>query len=319
MSDSDVWGGRAFTASFKFSQRRHCPFNIFTSLGDMFEPNQPNHVHPFTLAASLPSSLPDARIRYGNASPVQFADLRLPPGAPPSSGFPVVIFIHGGGWLADWTKDYSSPFVEALTAKGVATWDIEFRRMGNSGGGYPNMFHDVALAADHLRHIADTDPLDLSRLIATGHSTGGHLALWLAGRRNLSPASSLYTADPIPLQGVISIGGVNDLEYALAMGNRTDIVTMLGVDTKAEAASFFGEASPGCLLPFNIPQTLVIGKLEETWRIEMTLAYARAAIAAGDKIRVVEPDNANHFDVIDPQCSSFFRISHEIINLTYAQ
>ena len=132
---------------------------------------------PHTLAAWLPTTSPDALIRYGDESPVQFADLRLPRMAAPPAGFPVAIYVHGGGWSADWTKDHATGFVEALTGAGLATWDLEFRRVGNRNGGYPETFRDIGLGANYLREVARSYPLDLSRVIVVGHSTGGHLAL----------------------------------------------------------------------------------------------------------------------------------------------
>lgn len=273
------------------------------------------HPHPHALAASLPKTLPDARIRYGEASPVQFADLRLPRTAPPPGGFPVAIFVHGGGWLADWTKDYAAPFVEALTGAGLATWDLEFRRMGNRNGGYPETFRDVGLAADYLREVARSYPLDLGRIVAMGHSTGGHLALWLAGRRNLRPESPLFVSDPLPLKGVISIGGVNDLEHSLEVGGRTDVLTLLGATSVVEAAPLFGETSPLRLLPFGVPQVLVLGTLEGDWRIEMTRAYAETVKQSGDALRLLEPEGMDHFDVVDPLGPAFDLIATELLDL----
>lgn len=258
------------------------------------------HPAPYVLAASLPQKLPDARIRYGEDSPVQFADLRLPGSKPPTDGFPVVIFVHGGGWLADWTKDYAAPFVEALTDTGFATWDLEFRRMGNRNGGYPGTFHDVGAATDHLRDVARSYPLDLGRTVAIGHSTGGHLALWLAGRHRLRADSPLFNADPLPLKGVISLGGVNDLEHSLKHGGRTDILDLHGVTSIAAAAPLFVDTSPACLIPFGIPQVLVLGTLEEDWRRDMTRVYAEHARQLGDRLRLLEPHGLDHFDIVDP-------------------
>ncbi|MCX2696212.1 alpha/beta hydrolase [Ochrobactrum chromiisoli] len=257
------------------------------------------HPHPHLLAASLPRKIPDARIRYGEASPVQFADLRLPKKTPPAGGFPVVIFVHGGGWLADWSKDYATPFVEALTETGVATWDIEFRRLGNRNGGYPGTFQDVGLAADHLRNLALKYALNINKVIAVGHSTGGHLALWLAGRGNLPLNSLTFSADPIALKGVVSLGGVNDLEHSLTRGSRTDIHDLLGIHS-SQVAELFTETSPACLLPFKIPQILIAGTLEDDWRREMTRVYAEKARACGDIIRLMEPADIDHFDLVDP-------------------
>jgi acetyl esterase/lipase len=126
----------------------------------------------------LPEAQPYRRIRYAGDSPVQYGDLRLPAGRAPAAGYPVAVIIHGGAWHADWTSDYTSGFAEALTGAGIASWNIEFRRIGNRGGGYPGTFTDVGLATDFLRTLAESHPLDLGRVVVVGHSSGGHLALW---------------------------------------------------------------------------------------------------------------------------------------------
>lgn len=273
---------------------------------------------PLDTALWLPESQPDARIRYGTDSPLQFGDLRLPQGTPPPGGHPVVIFVHGGGWLADWTKDYSSRFVEALTRAGFATWDLEFRRMGNQGGGYPGTFLDVALGADHLRKLAKDYPLDPGRAVAVGHSSGGHLALWLAGRRNLPATSPLHIADPLPLAGVVSLAGVNDLERSLELGNRMDVLDLLGVESRHAAGPRFADANPARLLPFRIPQVLIVGTRDSAWRIEMTREFAAAARSAGDEVELHVPEGADHFDVIDPEGPSVALVAETILGLTAA-
>ncbi len=135
---------------------------------------------------------------------MQFGDLRLPKTQAPADGFPVAIFIHGGGWSSEWTKDYSNSFVEALTNAGTATWDIEFRRFGNPKADYPNMFADVAACdPDHLREVAKNHPLNLRKIVAVGHSSGGQLALWSACW-TICPHPNLRSADPLPLVGVVA-------------------------------------------------------------------------------------------------------------------
>lgn len=248
----------------------------------------------------LPERLPVARIRYGNDSPLQFGDLRLPASAPPEAGYPVVVFVHGGGWTADWTKDYSAPFVEALTQAGYATWDLEFRRLGNQGGGYPGTFRDVGAGTDHLGQLAADYPLDLSRVVVMGHSSGGHLALWIAGRRNLPISSSLRANNPLPLAGVVSLAGVNDLKRSLELGDRKDVLTLSGIENPADADARFAETSPASLLPLGVPQSLIVGTRDSAWRIAMTREYAAVARAAGDAVDLLVPDGANHFDVVDP-------------------
>ena len=104
---------------------------------------------------------PDARVVYGKNSAPQHADLRIPSTRVPRSGYPVIVFIHGGAWRSEWSRNYSEAFVEALAEQGFATWDLEFRRMGHHGGGYPGTFEDIADGADLSatgRRILSTEP-----------------------------------------------------------------------------------------------------------------------------------------------------------------
>lgn len=136
---------------------------------------------------ALPSRPADARVTYG-ADPLQFGDLRLPSGKGP---FPVAVVIHGGCWVSTFaTLQNTAAMADALRDAGIATWNVEYRRLDNPGGGWPGTFTDVGIAADHVRVLAKTYPLDLSRVLAVGHSAGGHLALWLAGRSAAPPSSS---------------------------------------------------------------------------------------------------------------------------------
>src|SRR5262245_35551596 len=128
-----------------------------------------------------PAPPADHRITYGS-NEFQFGELRLPKGAGPH---PVALVIHGGGWMSQYGLSYMGHMGVALTEVGLATCSIEYRRVGNQGGGWPVTFEDASRAADHLRTIAKTYPLDLNRVVAVGHSAGGHLALWLAARKHL--------------------------------------------------------------------------------------------------------------------------------------
>jgi acetyl esterase/lipase len=263
----------------------------------------------------LPETQPDARIRYAGDSALQFGDLRLPAAEPPQEGFPVAIFIHGGNWTSDWTKDYSSRFVEALTNEGMATWDLEFRRVGNWGGGYPGTFLDVAMGADHLRELAKTYRLDLERVVAVGHSSGGHLALWLAARKNLPASSRLHTPDPLPIAGVVSLAGTNDLELSLELGDRAPILPLVGARTKEEAGPRFAETNPAELLRLGVPQVLIVGAGDSEWRVSMIRQYARAAEEAGDTVTLAVAEGANHFDVVDPDGPGFPPIAAAVLSL----
>ena len=102
----------------------------------------------------MPATQSDHRILY-DTNPSTFGDLRLPKNVKPGAdGYAVVVYLHGGGWTSDWTIGHSEQLVEALSNEGVATWSLEYRRLGNAGGGYPGTFADVAKGLDFLRTIA---------------------------------------------------------------------------------------------------------------------------------------------------------------------
>ena len=287
-------------------------FLLFTLASSLCLSGEPHgqlafaNVNYLETAAWKANTAPDARIVYGNDSAPQFADLRLPSNAMPPNGYPVIVFIHGGAWRSEWSKNYTEAFVEALTLHGFATWDLEFRRLGQRDGGYPGTFEDIADGADHLRVVAQSYPLDMDQVIAVGHSSGGHLALWLAGRHRLSESSTLYRAEPLALRGVISIAGVNDLELSYSLGDRKDVLTLIGVDTLDGGVHRFQETNPARLLPFDVPQTLMIGNQDSQWRLEMTQRYSENATAAGDTTQIVIVPGANHMDVVDAR-SGFAR------------
>jgi acetyl esterase/lipase len=141
------------------------------------------------------------RIAYGTGT-LQFGELLVPAGRGPH---PVVIFVHGGCWVAKLGKlddravalDLVRLIAADLTVNGFATWKLEYRRLGNDGGGWPGTFQDIAAGADQLRQIAAKNQLDLTRVVAIGHSAGGHFALWLAARPKLPQSSELYVKDPV--------------------------------------------------------------------------------------------------------------------------
>ena len=122
------------------------------------------------------------KFSYGE-DPLQFGELYLPAGDGP---FPVVVLIHGGCWLAEFDQAHLRSLAVAARDSGFAVWNVEYRRVGNPGGGWPGTFLDVAAGTDYLRELARQHPLDLEQVVPVGHSAGGHLALWLAMRSQLT-------------------------------------------------------------------------------------------------------------------------------------
>jgi acetyl esterase/lipase len=246
--------------------------------------------------AKLPQPPADRAIAYGDATQ-QVAELRLPRRAGPH---PVVIVIHGGCWQTPWAMDHVRGLAAALTAEGYATWSLEYRRLGDPGGGWPGTLQDVARGADRLRQEAARHGLDLSRVVAVGHSAGGQLALWLAARRRLAKDSSLWTRDPLPLQGVVSLAGVTDLRAAAAGNVCGDAVPRLLGGAPDALDHRVRQSSPIELLPLGLPQRLVCGALDRLVPNELSRGYEAAARTAGDSVRLELVDGVGHFELVDP-------------------
>lgn len=247
----------------------------------------------------LPASPADHRIAYGDG-PLQFGDLRLPKGRGPH---PVVVVVHGGCWYSEYNLNHVASFGEALTRMGVATWSIEYRRVGDAGGGWPGTFEDVARATDYLRVLARTYRLDLRRVVVVGHSAGGQLALWLAGRKGLPPESPLSSPDPLPLRGVVSLAGINDLRgYGPGCGNA--VAKLLG-GSPEEMPQRYRQASPIELLPLKVKQRLIHGLLDRIVPLKQSSDYEAAARLRGDDVKLFVAERAGHFDLISPLSSTW--------------
>ena len=244
----------------------------------------------------FPSPEADARIAYGE-DPLQFGELRLPEGEGPH---PVVAVVHGGFWLAEYGIDHIRFFADSLTKSGVATWTIEYRRVGDDGGGWPGTFLDVAAATDYLRTLASSYPLDMERVIAVGHSAGGHLVLWLAARTKLSADSELYTQRPLELAGVISLAGVDDLKRAVAESVCDNAAARLLGGTPAEFPERYAEASPIELLPLTVPIHLVNGVEDVIVPVDFGRSFDAAARMSGSESQLTLIDEAGHFELIAP-------------------
>jgi acetyl esterase/lipase len=239
----------------------------------------------------------DARIKYGNA-PQQFGDLRLPKGAGPH---PVAIVIHGGYWRSAYGLEHIGHLCAALTRAGVATWSLEYRRIGDPGGGWPATGNDVLRGAEYLRTLARSYPLDLTRVVAVGHSAGGQLALWLAAQHK------------IPLRGVVSLAGVADLRRAWELGLSRGVVAELLGGTPQEQPERYHQASPIELLPLGVPERLLHGTRDDVVPIELSRRFQAAAAAAGDDARLTELPNAGHFDLIDPRTNAWAQVQDSVL------
>ena len=244
------------------------------------------------------------RIAYGTG-PLQFGELRVPSTRGPH---PVAIVVHGGCWLAKLGNlapnavalDNMRPLAAALTDAGIATWNVEYRRLGNEGGGWPGTFRDVGNAADFLRTLARDRQLDLTHVIAIGHSAGGHLAMWLAARPKLTSTSDLYVSNPLRLTGVVDLDGPADLKATLPLQQPVcgaPVVTDLLGGSPEERPERYRDGSPIERLPLGVPQAFFAGRMFAAH----VAPYEAASKRAGDTVATTVIPDATHFVFIDPQ------------------
>jgi len=238
------------------------------------------------------------RIPYGE-DPLQWGVLRVPDGEGPH---PVVVMMHGGCWVGLHRPRNVEPLMDALTERGWATWSLSHRQANDAGGGWTGTFEDVGLGVDFVRDLAEFFDLDASRVVTMGHSAGGHLAIWAAGRGGYAPDDELYMADPLPLAGAVSLGGIADLRAHVAQEVNPcgEAVFQLMDDTPDDLPDRYAEASPAERLPIGAPQLFLHGREDYVIPWEQITAYAEAATASGDDVQVHFFEEASHFEMIAP-------------------
>lgn len=263
---------------------------------------------------ALPSKAADARIAYGKDD-LQYGDLRLPAGKGP---FPVAVVIHGGCWVSKFaTLQNTSALSDALRDAGVATWNVEYRRLDQPGGGWPGTFTDVAAATDHIRELAKKHPVDPSRVVAVGHSAGAHLALWLAARPRLPKGSPLHGESPLKLRAAIALGGPGDLRAFRAYDERicgSPVIDQLMGGTPEEHPERYAHGSPVELLPLGIPQVLIVGVNDGVMPRPERESYAARVMKAGDRIELVDVPGG-HFEVIAPVSAAWPSVRDKILDI----
>ena len=265
-----------------------------------------------------PRPAPDATISYG-AEPYQKVDLWLPrtPGK-----HKTVLMVHGGCWqteIAD--RSLMNWIANDLRSHGYAVWNIDYRGVDRPGGGYPGTFADASAATDALRDAAARYQLDLTKVVAVGHSAGGHLALWLAGRARLPVGSALHAAHPLPIAHVISLGGLPDLEATAASpdnGCGTEVVARLTGSPSPTHADVFADTSVPRLLPLGVPQDLVNGENDRIIPMRLGTGYEAQARAKGDRVALHRVAATGHVELIAPDSAAWAK-TVALIDAAFAQ
>ena len=251
---------------------------------------------------TLASPPADSRVAYGS-DPNQFADLRLPKAKAPH---PTVIHIHGGFWRAKYNLDHTGHLCAALTSKGMATANLEYRRVGNEGGAWPNTFADIRSAYNFLRQNSRQHNLDPHKFLVMGHSAGGQLALCLA-------------AHEPSVTRVISLAGVVDLRRAYQLHLSNDAVVEFLRGTPGEVPDHYREADPMQLSIPNARQWLIHGDKDDVVPPAFSHDYRNAKQKRTSKekedVHLLEIPAAGHFDLIDPRTEIWGQIEQTILRL----
>jgi acetyl esterase/lipase len=247
---------------------------------------------------SLAAPKADARLAYGSDAN-QFVDLRVPQGKGPHA---LAINIHGGFWRAKYDLGHAGHLCAALTAKGIATANVEYRRVGNAGGGWPGTFADVRAAYQFLVQPSNRNArkeFDARRVVVMGHSAGGQLALCLA-------------AHEAGVKAVISLAGVVDLQRAYALHLSNDAVVEFLGGTPAEVGDHYKEADP-MKLAVGARQWLVHGAADDVVPVGFSRDYVGAKQKMKEDVRLVEIAGAGHFELVDPRSGAWKDVERVVV------
>ncbi|UGB28731.1 alpha/beta hydrolase family protein [Metabacillus sp. B2-18] len=235
----------------------------------------------------------------------QFGVLRMPENNKPSR---VIVLIHGGFWQSKYDLEENNPIAEDLTSRGYATWNIEYRRVGEEGGGWTGTFNDVIDAINYLNQLKEAYNLDLTNLVIVGHSAGGHLALWAASRTTPFNSELTFNKLNVPIKKVISLAGVTDLnkmwEHHEEKGINS-LVAALMDGTPKEVSERYKVASPIELIPIEINHVLVHGELDRHVPVELSKDYYLKAIEKGCHVNLAVLPDVEHFKIIDPSSTAW--------------
>lgn len=231
-------------------------------------------------------------ISYG-VSPDQVADLHLPGTTRP----PVVCLLHGGFWRMPYGRDQMTAVASDLAERGLAVWNLEYARLGGSAKAWPATMDDVAAGIDHLAQLADDGvDLDLDRVTVIGHSAGGHLALWVAGRHRSGRAD----APRVRIAAAVGLAPIADLALAYTSRVGGDVVAQLLGGTPSEHPGRLRASSPVEMVPLGVKQLILHGTDDAIVPIDLSRRYSRAASAAGDKVDFIELPGSGHMEFLDP-------------------
>ncbi|NEC67231.1 alpha/beta hydrolase, partial [Streptomyces sp. SID9727] len=267
---------------------------------------------------------PDASAAYGS-HPDQVIDFYAPRGG--RAGAPVVVVLHGGAWRAPYDRAHVSPFAGFLARRGFAVASVEYRRgselpqqrgTGPVAGRWPETFDDVAAAMDALPELLarELPAADVRRIVVTGHSAGGQLALWAAARHVLPEGSPWRLPGPPPLRGVVALAPIADFGSAVALDVCSGAIGQL-LGSAEDFAGRSAHADPSRLLPTGIATAVVQGTTDLTVPAAVSEAFVDAAAKEGETVGLTLLPDVGHFPLIDPAADACAVVAEEIAQLAW--
>ena len=245
----------------------------------------------------------NTKIYYGN-EPSQYGVLRLPEDVEEGSRLPLVVMFHGGFWRAEYGLDGISPLARDLAQRGCATWNVEYRCVGETGGGWPGTFDDAENAVNFVPELAKKYPIDPARVVILGHSAGGHLALWLASR--------------VTVRAVVAMAGIPDLtrmrQTEKQLGEH-HVLDLMGGEPE-EFPDRYKEASPVESKPGRTLCLLFHGDRDVDVPVEQSIEYCRRHEALGENVQLHVLPDTDHFDLINPQSAAWNTVAETVVALT---
>ncbi len=149
-------------------------------------------------------------------------------------------------------------------------------------------------------------------MVLVGHSAGGQLGLWAAARHRLPKQDRLFAPNPLPVAGVVSLAGIDDLAAYRAGGpgacGEPDTVDELVGAKARRGVDVYADTSPAALVPIGARQAVISGARDPIVPPRFGHGYAAKAQAAGDMVQVMDIAGAGHFELIDPTSDAWRRI-----------
>ncbi len=263
--------------------------------------------------------------------PSQFIEVWEPEAAP---SWGTAVLLHGGFWRDRWDLRLMDALAADLAARGWRVANVEYRRVGADGGGWPTTFDDVLAALGRSaklgRSVALSDgvrpnaasaepvPSELGRsaalsdgvrpnaasaddVVSAGKRAGGWGKVAVIGHSAGGHLALWATAErPDLVDAVVALAPVSDLAEASRLGLSDYAVHGLLGGSPVDHSDRYRSTDPMVRLPLGRRTLVVHGTVDTAVPLALSDAYVEAARAAGDDVTYHRLAGVDHFAVIDP-------------------